>query len=230
MNRHRILLLLLCLYTGLRTTAQKDTRGQHAPMDQQASPTWELRKDEDGIRVYSRTSDSSRFDEMRVETILPAKLSSLAALILDIGNYPKWSFNSEKAYVLKRISPSELYYYSLIHSPWPVSDRDLAVHLHFIQDSNTRILYIHADGVAGYIPEKKGIVRVPVSTERWVVTPLPGDRIRISYEIKLDPGASVPALLINLFSSRGPYETFCHLREQLKQPKYRDSNLPFIRN
>jgi hypothetical protein len=230
MNLHRRLLLLICLCAGLFTSAQNTTRDQNAPGAQQASGTWDLRKDEDGIRVYSRTSDSSRFDELRVETTLSAKLSSLAALILDIGNYPKWSFNSEKAYVLKRISQSELFYYSLIHSPWPVSDRDLAVHLHLIQDSSTRTLYIRADGVAGYIPEKKGIVRVPVSTERWVVTPLPGDRIRISYEIKLDPGASVPALLINLFSSKGPYETFCHLREQLKQPKYRDASLPFIRN
>jgi len=224
MNRPRRLLLVLYLCTGLHASAQKTAGEQHA------SGTWELRKDEEGIRVYSRAGDSSRFDELKVETILPGKLSSLAALILDIGNYPNWSFNSEKTYVLKRISQSELYFYSLVHSPWPANDRDLAVHLHLLQDSNTRTLYIRADAAAGFIPEKKGIVRVPVSIERWVVIPLPGDRIKISYELKLDPGASAPALLINHFWTKGPYETFSHLREQLKQPKYRDATPPFIRN
>src|ERR1700742_343680 len=99
MNRYRKILLELCLFAGLQTTAQK---------------TWELKKDQDGIRVYSRTTDSSRFDELKVETTLPGNLSSLTALILDVGNYPNWSFNNEKAYVLKKIGPSELYFYSLV--------------------------------------------------------------------------------------------------------------------
>jgi hypothetical protein len=197
---------------------------------QGSAQTWELKKDQDGIRIYTRTADSSRFNEVKVETILHGKLSSLAALILDIGNYPNWSFNSEKASVLKRVGPAELYYYSLIHSPWPASDRDLAVHLHLSQDSSTRTLYIHGDEIPGYIPEKKGVVRVPVSIERWVVTPLPGDRIRINYELQVDPGASAPAWLINLLSTKGPFETFCHIRDQLKQPKYHDATLAFIKN
>jgi hypothetical protein len=197
---------------------------------QASAQTWGLRKDQDGIRVYSRAADSSQIDEVKVETTLPEKISSLAALILDVANYPNWSFNSEKAYVVRRISQSELYFYSLVHSPWPASDRDLVIHLHLVQDSNSRALFIRADGVAGYVPEKKGIVRVPVSVERWVVTPLPGDRIKISYQLRLDPGTSVPASLINHFSAKGPYETFCHLREQLKQPKYHDASLAFIKN
>jgi hypothetical protein len=230
MNRHKRILLLLCFYAGLQASAQKAGKDQYSSSDQQASTSWELRKDQDGIRVYARTADSSRFNEVKVETILPGKISSLATLILDVANYPNWSFNSEKAYVLKRISPSELYFYSLVHSPWPASDRDLVVHLHLTQDSNSHTLYIRADGVAGYIPEKKGIVRVPLSIERWVVTPMPGDRIKISYQLRLDPGTSAPALLINHFSAKGPYETFGHLREQLKQPKYHDATLPFIKN
>jgi hypothetical protein len=215
MNRHRKLLLLIYLFAALPAGAQK---------------TWELKKDQDGIRVYSRTGDSSRFDDMRVEMTLPGKPSSLAALILDISNYPNWSFNSAKSYTLKRISPSELYFYSLIRSPWPASDRDMAVHLHLTQDTGTRTLYVYADEIAGYIPEKQGVVRIPLSIERWIVTPLPDERIKISYELRLDPGASAPAWLINLFSVKGPYETFCHLREQLKQRKYHDATVPFIRN
>jgi hypothetical protein len=84
--------------------------------------------------------------------------------------------------------------------------------------------------MAGYIPEKKGIVRIPLSIERWVATPVPGGRIAISYDLRLDPGASAPGWLINLFATEGPFKTFSQLREQLKLPKYRDATLSSIRN
>src|SRR5882762_6979674 len=90
---------------------------------------WVLKKDKDSIRVYNRSSEHSKFNDLRVETILRTSLSCLAAVILDINNYPKWSFNTRKAYVLRQVSPSELYFYSEINSPWPASNRDLAVHL-----------------------------------------------------------------------------------------------------
>lgn len=224
MNRYRIFLLLLFAYPGSGALAQGKDRDPKTP------PAWELKKDQDGIKVYSRTGDSSKFDELKVETTLQGKLSSLAAVLLDIGNYPHWSFNSKKAYILKRIGPTELYFYSLIHSPWPAGDRDLAVHLHIRQDSGNRRLYISADEEANYIPEKKGIVRIPRSIERWVVTSATGNRITITYELHLDPGASAPAWLINSFATKGPFETFTHLREQLKLPKYRDATIPTIRN
>ena len=215
MNRHWIILLVICHCAGLRARAQQ---------------TWELKKDENGIKVYTRGSDSSRCDDLKVETILPGKLSSLAALVLDVGNYPNWSFNNEKAYVLKKINQTDLYFYSLVNAPWPANDRDLIVHLRVRQDSSTRKLYISADEMANYIPEKKGIVRIPLSVERWIVTPLAGDKLKISYELRLDPGASAPAWLINLLSTRGPYQTFLNLRDQLQKPRYHDATLPFIKN
>jgi START domain len=195
-----------------------------------AQKDWELKKDKEGIRVYSRASEHSRFNTLKVETTLPGKVSSLAALILDIDNYPQWSFNTQQAYVLKKGSPSELYFYSLIHSPWPATNRDLVVHLRITQDANSKVMNISAESVPDFIPPKKDLVRVPLSTERWVVTPLPDGRIRIDYQLEIDPGASVPAWLINSFSTKGPFETFLHLREQIKAPKYRDANISFLKD
>jgi len=215
MKFYSIPILLLSLTAGRSLYAQKN---------------WELKKDQDGIKVYSRPDDSARFNDLKVEMTLTAKLSSLVALILDIDNYPNWSFNTEKSYVLKKTGPAELYFYTLIHSPWPASNRDLAVHLRLVQDSSTRVLTISAIEIANFIPEKKGIVRVPLSVERWTVTPHPGGKISIRYELQLDPGAAAPAWLINMFSVKGPFETFTHLREQIQKPKYRDAAVAFIKN
>lgn len=215
MRFYSIPILLLSLTASLPLAAQK---------------SWELKKDQEGIKVFSKPSDNSHFNELKVEMTLSAKLSSLAALVLDIDNYPNWSFNTEKSYVLKKISPSELYFYTLIHSPWPASNRDLAVHLSLTQDVTSKVLSIRSECVPNYIPPKKDIIRVPLSIEQWTVTPLPGDKVRIEYQLKLDPGASVPPWLINLFSTKGPYETFTHLRQQIQKNQYRNAVISFIRD
>ena len=191
---------------------------------------WVLKKEKDSIRVYNRSNLRSKFNDLRVETILQTSLSGLAAVILDIGNYPHWSFNTKKAYVLKQISPSELYFYSEINSPWPASNRDLAVHLHITQEPVSKAMHIRSDEVPNFIPPKENIVRVPLSRETWTVTPLGPTTIRVEYELEIDPGASAPAWLVNSFATKGPYETFKNLREQIKLPKYRNASFPFINN
>jgi hypothetical protein len=196
-------------------------RGQHV---------WELKKEKDSIRVYNRPSAHSKFNVLRVETILRTSLSGLAAVILDIKNYPHWSFNSKTAYVLKQVSPSELYFYSEINSPWPASNRDLAVHLRITQDPVSKVLHIKADEVPDFIPPKENIVRVPLSRETWTVTPLDKTTIKVEYELEIDPGASAPAWLINMFATKGPYETFENLKEQIKGARYQNANFPFIVN
>lgn len=201
-----------------------------APWLARAQTTWQLKKDQDGIKVYSRAAGDSRFDELKVEMTVTATLSSLAALILDIDNYHNWSFNTEKAYVLKKISPGDLYFYTLIHSPWPASDRDLPVHLQISQDAATKSMSVRSICLPDLIPPKKDIVRAPLSVEQWTVIPLADGRIHIDYQLKLDPGAGAPAWLINLFSVKGPFETFSHLRQQIRLPAYRDAVLPFIKN
>jgi hypothetical protein len=191
---------------------------------------WELKKEKDSIRVYNRSNAHSKFNDLRVETTLMTNLSDLVAVILDIDNYPNWSFNTKTAHILKQISPSEIYFYSEINSPWPASNRDLAVHLRITQEPVTKVMHIRSDEVPDFIPPKKNIVRVPLSREIWTVTPLNKTTIRVEYELEIDPGASAPAWLVNSFATKGPYETFKNLRERLKLPKYSHASFPFIIN
>jgi hypothetical protein len=189
---------------------------------------WTLKKDKDSIKVYNRGNGQSRFNELKVEMNLNARLSDLAALILDINDYNKWSFNTKSSHIVKQVSPSELYYYSEINSPWPVDNRDLTLHLLITQDPVSKIMKVNIKSVPGLVPIKPNTVRVPMSNETWTVTRIDKTRIRIEYLLTLDPGGSIPAWLINTFSVKGPYETFKNLREQVREAKYRDASIPFI--
>ena len=195
-----------------------------------AQNKWDLKKEKDGIRVYSRTNEHSKFNELKAELTVQAKLSDLAAFILDVTNYHEWSFNTKLSYVVKPVSPSELYFYTEINSPWPASNRDLVVHLHITQDPVSKIMSIREESVPGLVPPKKNIVRIPLSIENWTITPVDKATIRIEYQLQIDPGEGAPAWMVNFFSAKGPYETFSNLREQIRKAKYREAVVGFIKN
>jgi hypothetical protein len=195
-----------------------------------AQTGWELKKDKDGIKVYSRTNSHSKFNELRVETTWSGRLSDLAAVILDIPAYPNWSFNCKSSQVLKRISPSDLYIYTEINSPWPAANRDLPIHIHITQEPSTKVMTIKVECVPDYIPHKKDIVRVPLSKETWTVKAIDKNTIHIDYQLEVDPGENAPAWLVNMFSVKGPFETFVRLKDQIHQAKYHNTPIPFISN
>jgi hypothetical protein len=191
---------------------------------------WSLKKDTEGIKIFTSKTSNSKFNLLKVECVADAKLTDLAALLLDVPDHVKWVYSTKACYQLKKVSDLEIYYYTQVHSPWPVKDRDLPVHLLITQDAGTKVMTIEADCVPNYFQAKEDIVRVPLSKAVWKVTPIGNNKIRINYQLKVDIGGSVPAWLFNMFITKGPYESFKALKERVQLPKYTTARLPSIIN
>lgn len=204
MTLHRLLVIIFFMPWGL-----------------QAQESWNLEKDKDGIRVFTRQSEHFKFNDVKVECVMEGTIPRLIAVIFDIGNHVKWVYNTKSAYIINRISDSELYFYTEISSPWPFRNRDAIAHIRTFRDSLTNKILVEANSVPDYIPQKDGIVRIPRSKVNWIVSSLNNQLIKISYYMEADPGGSVPPWLINLFVAKGPYESFSKLRERIKLPLYK---------
>ena len=113
--------------------------------------------------------------------------------------------------------------------PFPIANRDAVIHLRITQAANGVITVI-AKAVKGYVPEKEGIVRLPMSHALWTVTPLPDNKLFIEYVANAHPGGSVPGWVANMFVTKGPYETFVSLRKELNNPAYRNASFSFIKD
>ena len=118
--------------------------------------------------------------------------------------------------MIKRISPTEFYYYTETSLPWPMTNRDAVVHLKMTKDSLDRFVKISAIAEPGYIPQKSGKVRVPQSNIQWYVTMPTAKTIQIMYTFEANPGGSVPAWLVNSFADKGPFESFKKLENILR--------------
>ena len=189
---------------------------------------WKLKTNKDGIAISTKTFPDSKFKAIKVEVELDATLSQLVAVIMDVNTGAEWVYSTKSSVLLKQVSPSEIYYYSEVSIPWPAANRDFIAELRAVQDSHSRVVTIYGPIFPDYLPVKKDIVRVRHSEGRWVISPVTKQRIRVEYTLRVDPGGDLPAWLVNLFVTKGPYESFKRLKEQLRKPVYANVKLPFI--
>ena len=184
-----------------------------------ASPQsdWQLSKDDNNIKVFTRKTDSSAFKSVKVEAVLFGTCEKLAGIILGIEKNIKWVYKTKTLHLIKRFNPNELIYYAETALPWPMRNRDQAIRIMAYPDSINHSLKIITRNEPAAIPETKGIVRVPYFLGVWQVKAISPDKISIEYFLDVDPGGSIPAWISNMFVAKGPYETFMNLAELLKK-------------
>ena len=195
-----------------------------------AQTDWKLRADEDGIKVYASVVPDSKVKSVKVETQFNATAPQLVALLMDVKTSTDWVYHLKSAVVVKQVSANELYYYSEVSLPWPAANRDFVAHLTVSQNPETKVVTVDGPAVPGFVPEKKGIVRVNESVGKWIITPVGNDKVNVVYVLHMDPGGELPAWLVNMFSSDAPMKIFKSMRTQLQKPVYRNTELAFASN
>lgn len=178
-----------------------------------------LRKDQDSIKVFTCHSSESRFKTIKATFTLDATYAALEKTLLDITHYTKWQYNTVEAKILKTINDREIVYYTQVSAPWPVTNRDMIVHLKVQQQPGTKDNVIITNGEPDFIPRKPDLVRVPSSKATWIIKELDKERLSINYSIEIDPGGSVPAWMVNMVCAEAPYVSFKNLKDRMRRSK-----------
>ena len=186
-------------------------------MQVQAQDEWELKRNENGIEVYTREQSDDKFKEVKIITLLPGTTRELVATVLDVDNYQDWVYGIKNSYVLKKINSNSIIYYNEVDLPWPFSDRDLVNHITVQKDPKTGKTVIQSKAIPDHIPEKENLVRIPYATANWDITPVAATEVKVIYTFRVDPGGSLPPWLVNSIATVGPYNTFVELRKKLQQ-------------
>ena len=195
-----------------------------------AQNDWKLSADKEGVKIYTSIVSDSKIKAVKVECDLNTTPSQLVAVVMDINSATDWVYHVKSAKLIKQVSPSELYYYSEVSLPWPVANRDFVAHLVVTQDPASKVVTIDGPAVQGFVPVKKGVVRVDNSFGRWVITPVGSGQVHVQYTIHTDPGGTIPAWLVNIFATDAPLKIFEGLKVQLQKPAYKNTALAFVEN
>ena len=180
-----------------------------------AQNIWTLQKEKDGIKIYNRRATSSPFNDVRVEVDLPGNIEQLAVILLDVNKYTEWAYATRKSELVKQLGPDKLIYYSEIEVPWPATDRYFYAGFELKRDPAGNTMQVISSNISYEGPAPKDLVKVPYSKGSWNITQVSKKFIHVQYTLELDPGGSLPAWVINLFSSKGPLETFENIRKKM---------------
>ncbi len=176
---------------------------------------WALRRDEDGIRVWTRPVASSAYQEFRGSVETRTRSQRVLAVIQDAEHHPLWFFRCLEARALGNVAAGEGFVYSAIGLPWPFSTRDSVVHWR-IQGDDTGVVRITTENAPDRLPPQPGRVRVPLSTSSWEVAARGPERTEIVFQMHFEPGGSLPAWIANTAVVDMPYWTLFRLRERVE--------------
>lgn len=194
-----------------------------------AQVKWQLKKDEDGIRVYTGSAQRCDFKSIKVECTVNATLSQMVVFLLDVDKQKEWVYSNKSTRIIKKIAPNEIIYHAEIEAPWPCTNRDYVSHI-TISQHIPHSLTIEAKTVSGIVPETPGIVRVKSSQALWEITSINKGLQKIVYTVQFDPSGALPAWLVNMFVTKGPLITFQNLKECINRPEYKNAHVDFIKD
>jgi hypothetical protein len=177
---------------------------------------WTLRREKDGIDIYSRPSDCSKFNDIRVDMDLTGTIEQLAAVLRDVDNYTDWVYATRTSKMIRKVSENEVIYYAEVGTPWPAANRDYYADMKITFNPANHSMNVLSVGIKDYQPEKKDLVRVPMSKGCWTVTSQSASKIHLQYILQIDPGGAIPAWILNSFVAKAPLETFSNLKRKME--------------
>jgi len=170
---------------------------------------WELEKDSDGIKIYTKLETGSPYKSFKAITVANATSESLAEILKDINGYMSWFAFTEKVVILEN-SLYEKYVYMETQFPWPFNNEDMIYKMTFATEENA-ITKVTLLGVPNYSPPVEGIIRMKQANGYIFLKPI-GNKTEITYYMHTDLGGNIPVWMANKYIYNLPYQTLSNLK------------------
>ena len=180
-----------------------------------AQSAWNLKKDQNGILIYSRSLKDSKFNELRAVFDLAGTFDQLSSILNDVSNYKTWVYCTASSNLIQRKSPTEIVYYSQVSAPWPVTNRDFYSDTRIWIDSATHQMHLSSRNIDSFPHSKAHFVRMPFLRAEWLITATSTASLHVDYTLSWDPGGNIPAFIANAFSTSGPLQSFSELKRKM---------------
>ena len=177
---------------------------------------WTLKKDANGIKIYTREKSNLNFDEYKAITTLDTPIKNVLKELLEA---PLYSENCKPgiSYYIKSLGTNQHVFYVHKKLPWPIKDRDIVTLLTIEKISNKKIK-LSLESLPEEIPLKKNTIRIKTLIGYWFLEEKHNKTI-VTQQLFLDPEGNLPPFIINALLVKGPYKTFTELKEIINNYK-----------
>ncbi len=222
----------LCLGLAIATTGVVHAEAGDDSLDEfrdKLTNEWLLIKNDrlHNIRTYARLEDGKHYRSMKVEATLDADLSSIARVLYDIENYPRWFWKTRQAKFLRKDSPTEFLAYMVHEAPVGLPDRDTILKITVEpQSKGKNWVVMHVSAMPTFLPEKPPLVRVKAEELTLRFTPKSEGQVDLQVEGYFDPGGFAPAWAANFVQRNAPYSVILGLQRMASSSEYTKEGKP----
>lgn len=188
---------------------------------------WELKKDKNGIKLFTKHEEGYAIKAVRAETTFNAPLEVCVAVLRDIEHLDELFPDCEKVEKVRQDESSQIHYLQL-KAPWPVTDRDGAFGLTYTYNAEQDMVVIDATMVPGEYPEQDGFVRLNKGSGTWKFKRIDASHTQLEYYYLGDAGGSVPAWVANTVIEESPFRMLSNFHELVKLERYKGKTHAFM--
>lgn len=194
-----------------------------------AQKDWELAKEKNGIKVYSKYNSKNGLKELKSIYIFEnTKLSTFYSIFSDVENCKKWTKDVKYSKILKQVSETETYEYYQITVPWPFQNRDVVYNIKYSFDEKDKSLHLKAKANPTYVSEEDNVVRIEDSYASWKFTKLENGKVQVENHLFANP-KGFPAWIVNIFAIESPVTMMKSLQNFVRLPQHQNRTFAFIK-
>ena len=181
---------------------------------------WSKLSNDDGILVETREVPDQEMPDVRGTMVMKGDFYEIAALIEDVDHTCDWAKRCLGSRVIKRITESEMIFYSRTTAPWPVQDRDAVLHAVATGLERGDDVTMRFESIQTPLgPPVDGVVRMPVLKGHYRMQRIDDQTTKLEFTVHADIGGWIPTWLCKSLSKSIPYDTLAGIRRHL--PKVR---------
>lgn len=175
-----------------------------------SSTDWELKKEENDIKVYLRKNEINNVEYL-AETKINSNINSILEIILDYDNSHKWMYKLEDSRILEKKYDSIFYVYFTMEMGWPLKKRDLVSDVKLRKEDD--FVSVNLSSVPDFIPEDDKYIRISDSKSVWTLSKINDSETKVTLQsyavIK-----GLPSFVVELFIIDGPIFSLSNLKNK----------------
>ena len=195
------------------------------------SNEWELKKDEDGIKIWALKTPGSTAEKYRVNMQTKSTLSSIVFLLRDSSSAEEvvGAKNHRMFETIDEPYRFSSYYSYQVEMPFPYGYRDWVILFQYTQERASKILEINIVATPNKIHPVENLVRIKHMNNIWRLTPKADGMVDLEANLDMDMEGPLPGFIDMLVMPDVIFSNFKSIRELLKKEKYKNAKVAYIK-
>jgi hypothetical protein len=177
---------------------------------------WQLRKDDEGIRVFTRERRESDVVSYKIQANLKVELSGVLDRLTDVERLPEWVDPCREPRILSHNEKGKYVYHCVYDFPWPLRNRHMVVRSSVIEEDMGRVVRLESRSHDGIVENKRGMVRMTDFWESVTLISRGQTSVQMHVEGFFDPGGNIPPWMTNLYLPQSALKTIKNLKKKLE--------------